>query len=363
MFFWKLLCLTFAYSILSSSSYADGVRDCDAALIKGTYESTSTLIVDWRLAKHVDESSYNAVKHDAAANAVIYGVPMGASYGDFQENVKKASSGSEESLRVEQFRNIAWTGLDENASKAYSECVRSVALQARKMISLIPIRANRDTITFRVVYSPVGASPIPLPVKWPGGAQMSPDLPTTLEPGEQSVVVKRPTEDASLAVNGGGATDDMVLTAIPAVLPPETRPTSCKFDAPPAEQKVLARGATATWICEALRPGTYTVSFSATPTSDPAGVWFRVNYGLSVRMGAAGVPAPLPSPGVFDINVNAGLGNTMTSNGGQFDHPGGTVRVELAIGGVYNHNDFQNGTAGSVVLPDNLTLRLARITN
>ena len=88
------------------------IGDCDSALVRATYNKIDQQYVDWRLAEKVDEGTYNQIKTEAGANAVIYGVPVGASYGDFQENIKSLKREHQESYTSQTYRNILWTGLD-----------------------------------------------------------------------------------------------------------------------------------------------------------------------------------------------------------------------------------------------------------
>jgi hypothetical protein len=55
---------------------------------------------------------------------------MGASYKDFQTNVRKALASSNSSLTHDQALNILWTGLDRNGVSAYSKCIDGVALSS-----------------------------------------------------------------------------------------------------------------------------------------------------------------------------------------------------------------------------------------
>lgn len=348
---------------LAVPAYAEGVRDCDNALIKGTLESNFKYSKDWRLAIHINEDTYNSVKTDVGATGAIYGVPVGANFNEFRENIASKSSSTDESLSITEIRNVLWTGLDENSSKAYGECIRAVAQRSGGMLALVPIRATATNVTFRVVYTPIGNSPNPLPVRWVGAEEASGTVPDSLTPGEETIIVKRPVMESTLAVNGAGATADILLTPLPAEIPPDLRPNVCSFDSPPANENVLSTGSAATWICPPMRAGTYIVSFFAKPTSQPAGVWFRVTYLVQalIKENQQERAVNLPGTGVLDINVDAGIGQTMSSSGGQFKHSGGSLLIKLVIGGVSNHNDFTNPNAGSVVLPDQMNIEVKGI--
>jgi hypothetical protein len=57
---------------------------CSDALVISTYDRFETKHVDWRLASHVFGTAYNEIRDKAGASATIYGVPVGANYGDFK---------------------------------------------------------------------------------------------------------------------------------------------------------------------------------------------------------------------------------------------------------------------------------------
>src|SRR5262249_41818821 len=107
------------------------IVDCDKALVKATYNKIDQQYVDWRLAEKVDEGIYNQIKTEAGVNVVIYGVPVGANYGDFQENIKSMKRENQESYTSQTYRNILWTGLDPASVSAYQECLKTAAALAK----------------------------------------------------------------------------------------------------------------------------------------------------------------------------------------------------------------------------------------
>lgn len=124
----KILIVSFLFAIVSiNATLAEGVRDCDQALVRSTYSSVSADHLDAHLATLVSQESYNKITEDAKANATIYGIPMGGSWKEFKDNVQKAIASSNSSLTHDQALNILWTGLDQNASSAYSKCVDGIA--------------------------------------------------------------------------------------------------------------------------------------------------------------------------------------------------------------------------------------------
>ena len=53
------------------------------------------------MASHVDEMTYDQIKHEAGASAVIYGIPAAANYSDFQENIRNFSNSESQSFTQE----------------------------------------------------------------------------------------------------------------------------------------------------------------------------------------------------------------------------------------------------------------------
>src|SRR4051794_40271589 len=105
-------------TLFGEQGLAETVLDCDKALVIATYNRTDQQFVDWRMAESVDEATYDAIKHDASASATIYGIPMGATYGDFKQNISTLKRNNQQSYTKETFRNVAWTGLDANSVNA-----------------------------------------------------------------------------------------------------------------------------------------------------------------------------------------------------------------------------------------------------
>ena len=140
------------------------------------------------MASHVDQSTYEKIKTDIGAEGVIYGIPVGANYGNFKENIQSYTTGQSSSYSEEQFRNVSWTGLSPEAADAYKECIR---LQ-KKGLFLIPDKATDTDITFRVSYTIVGGSANPVPVAWTGGAVAENSLPKTISAGEHIIVESWP---------------------------------------------------------------------------------------------------------------------------------------------------------------------------
>ena len=198
--------------VCTEKAMAEG--PCDAALVKSTYSSFSSDHLDWRVASLVTEKEYDEIKHDAGVSAVIYGVPVGANYADFQKRIKEKESQYYESLTHDQAMNILWTGLDPNATTAYSECLRTEVLTSRGL-HLAVKSATRSDISILVSWVPQGSDPGTILPEWIWRSHGGATLPTHLRQGLTTIVVRRPDQQQTLAVNYPGFTDSVVLEPIP----------------------------------------------------------------------------------------------------------------------------------------------------
>ena len=92
--------------LVASSVNAQADESCSDALVIATYSRVDTLNTDYRLAWHVSESAYEEVKKKAGVNAVIYGVPVGANYSDFQKNIRERTANYASSFTQSQATNV-----------------------------------------------------------------------------------------------------------------------------------------------------------------------------------------------------------------------------------------------------------------
>ena len=231
----------------STLAFSEGVKDCDSALIVATYSRTDKQFVDWRMAENVDEGSWNTITHNGSVNVPIYGVMAGASYGDYKQSINTLKKSNSQSFNSDTFRNVVWTGLDETAARAYSDCL---ARATKKNLVLIPRTATSADISFDLNYTVVGRSRNPMPVKWTGVETRANHLPPSIYAGTTSVIVKRPTKVSTVAVSGDGLSDSIIVTQMPAPLPPESLfLATCTITATPAPLPALPAGASTAWTC------------------------------------------------------------------------------------------------------------------
>jgi hypothetical protein len=111
--------------VVLPTTLAGAKENCDSALVVATYSDQSSYSSDWRLATFVSREAYNELKKGMSGNAVIYGVPVGASYDEYKRNIEKLTQSHKESLTINQARQILWRGLDAGAVNAYSKCLQT----------------------------------------------------------------------------------------------------------------------------------------------------------------------------------------------------------------------------------------------
>lgn len=120
-----LLSVVMLTTLLGTSTSDAELRDCSAALIPTTTTMAGSELQQLSLAWQLTENAYNEAKKDASGNATIYGVPVGANYGEFKKNVRRRS----EELRIERFEHrsfaYATTGLSKESLEAYRSCLAS----------------------------------------------------------------------------------------------------------------------------------------------------------------------------------------------------------------------------------------------
>lgn len=192
---------------------------CDGALIVSTYSENSSFSSDWRLAKFIDEGTWNTLRKGASANGSIQGVPVGGSYQEYKKNITKKSQGSSESLSINQARSVFWTGLDPNAPSVYRDCLDSqskqlglhasvVALTDSQVIVLASYRVpGSDKAT--VTWSPAEIDGVPLNKE-------------IIQGGDAYVNFPRPKTTLMLTGSFGGLTTKVIfIEPQPKPLPPE----------------------------------------------------------------------------------------------------------------------------------------------
>lgn len=207
--------LLFGFGVPGSSS-AD--TNCDKALVMSVYTSASSASSDFRLADLVDSDTYSAVKADIGVNGSLFGIPLGASYGDYHSAASHYMQQHSESLSTSQMRNIAWMGLDPNAPSIYRTCVENNVFNGPGLHAAV-IGATATDISI-IVKLDIPNGPQHIQVTWTSGsASLLSSIPNDIPQGETTIVIARPSAETQLAGNWSG------YTTSPIVLEPFPPPT------------------------------------------------------------------------------------------------------------------------------------------
>lgn len=360
-----LLVLAFSLCLPFSASKAEGIKDCDSALIKATYTLTESRFLDWRLAEKVSNEQYNEVKQSASAAVSIYGIPIGADYGEFRKNIDTYRYSKNASLTEETFRNVLWTGLNESSEKAYVACLHQAS---KKSLLLIPKTATTSDITFDLQYSVIGAAKNPLPVEWFGVIPKGSHLPKKVVGGNNPVLIVRPKASSTLIVSGGGLTDNIIITPLPKIpTKHELLANRCKITETSPPLPDLGANNSSVWTCPRLQAGLYSVRIGIQP---PSVKTFktnsaRVGYSLSLEVtDAAGKETSHSlARGQVDIGFPSDMPHTFISTDQTVSvSDGSLVQIKLTITAVADRCCWANTQQhdGSVQIPRGVLINLTQ---
>jgi hypothetical protein len=353
--------LTCFSAFAATTAFAEGVKDCDGALILSTYSRTDKQFSDWRLAENVDSGSWNTATRNGALNIPIYGVMAGASYNDYKQNINTLKRNNTQSYQTDTFRNVLWTGLDETSAKAYAACL---ANSTKKNLALIPRTATTTDVSFDLQYTIVGRGRNPISIKWSGAAAKKNTFPKNVYAGNTPIIVRRPQTDGTLTVSGDGLSDSIVITPLPATPPPSSLYLNeCKIETTPQPLFQLPAGSSFTWTCPNLQGGSYDAVISIKPTS-LTGAGVRVGYSLTVATsGTKGQNFNVTTNGQMDINMpGSGLPDVFSGSKSIIVNDGEFARITLGVHAVADQCCWGSGNQanGTVVLPPVVSISLKR---
>jgi hypothetical protein len=195
------------------------IENCNSTLVKSTYTLKEGRFRDWRLAESVDQATYEEIKKGSSNQTLIYGVPMGKSWADFQMNIAVRRQGRQEPLTDREFRNIVWMGLNEESVAAYTACLNRLVLTS-KGLNIVIVKATETDVTVQLHYNPREDGSDKIAISWQGaGAKFSADpLPDHATRGVRNIQFSRPSaERATVSVVSAeaGASSFVVLEPVP----------------------------------------------------------------------------------------------------------------------------------------------------
>ena len=194
-------------------------HECDAALIKTVYNSAASHHEDWRLSILITEDNYSQAKAEAHGDAVIYGVPVGVDYKQYNENRKKVFNLHNESRTVDEMRSVALTTLGSEAAGAYSKCLNSIALSKDGLHAEIVSTTKSDISILVRWFVPNG--PGKAHVVWTPSSVEGVTLQSNLPQGLTTIRIPRPQVQMTLLGNFGGyTTGSITLEPPPSEVPP-----------------------------------------------------------------------------------------------------------------------------------------------
>lgn len=215
--------------VFSIPANATDVSSCDAALVKDTDYSFSKLSYDYRLATLVSQKDWNEKSTGASADAVIYEIPIGLSYADYQNSVRQVLTSRNESISLDETRQLAIEKLSNNGRDTYLSCLKS--LHSSVGIALYVSKITKNTMTLKLEYNAgPGYVHLPLLLSWSGGHVLqNTKYPKLIGPGATKMItLVRPKSDSETITVTGGAFSDAVDIYAPAS-PPTTSPSLTLF--------------------------------------------------------------------------------------------------------------------------------------
>jgi len=190
---------------------------CDTALAQDILLDTSSLKSDYRLSTLVTVENYQKLSHDAGANAILYGVPVGATYKDYDESRSKTFASHSESQSIDIARTIYQQSVNPQAKVNYPACLTAV-LRSDKGMHLWIESVTATDVALLLSWTPTYGQPTQMAVTWTKTTtQRLQNLPTTIGLAQKMVLIPRPVAEYTLGVNSDGGGDAVVIEP---VLPP-----------------------------------------------------------------------------------------------------------------------------------------------
>jgi hypothetical protein len=137
----------------TSQSRAVGIGSCEA--VPNRVEHDVTSIVDVALAQSVTEKQYNEMKQAGGVNAIIYGIPAGANWNDYQQHVQ-AYQNVLNFHRYEKYTDrYLETRFTDKSAEMYLACLAS----ANDGLGVMPQHIGRTAYAVAVLYHRLDVKP------------------------------------------------------------------------------------------------------------------------------------------------------------------------------------------------------------
>jgi hypothetical protein len=118
-----MLAMGLLFCAFSQNASAD--ESCISKIFTHQVTSQNFELVNLAIAASMNEDDYNRAKTTFSGQAVIYGIPVGASYEDFKNNIRNIR----QSISVSDFEthmsSYVTSGIDDDGLQAYLGCVAS----------------------------------------------------------------------------------------------------------------------------------------------------------------------------------------------------------------------------------------------
>jgi hypothetical protein len=203
--------------VLVAAPYSVLRAACEDVLIRSTYQSTSSVHTDYRLATLVTQSVWDEASRNAGAQGEVYGVPVGGSYAEYHRNAEASSRSMNQSYTHDQLVSIAWSGLDANSAGPYEQCLKNELMQANGLQAAVVGATTTDLQV--LVHWFIPGQPAAAQVTWTPASIEGKPLQTNIPQGYTTIIVPRPAAQQSLVGNYPGYTTGG-LTLYPYIPPP-----------------------------------------------------------------------------------------------------------------------------------------------
>ncbi|WP_316178483.1 hypothetical protein [Bradyrhizobium sp. SZCCHNRI1009] len=225
--------LFFTTPFHSANAQVD-MSQCNAALVKSTYNKSTSVASDWRMSSLVTKEAFDDLKASGGLTAVLYGVPVKGDYNAYKQDSEKLRQEHKESLTYNQQVNLAWTGLDPNGANAYIECIKNIGANVSGLQMYVQYATEESVVVHIKWYLPnVNTATIDWSIDDPALQAVVARFPKTVSQGE--LIETLPRTQASAAVLQANATAPNGATypafihfaRVPPIPQPFPEPTVC----------------------------------------------------------------------------------------------------------------------------------------